>query len=265
MSNKIKSKDEYSIQTVTNAVRVLLEFQGEEELGVAELSRRLGLHKNNVFRQLATLELSGFIEQSPTERYRLGLASLELGQSFARSRDLMRRARPVLEELSTRHGESAHLGTLQDFEIVHLDAEVPSQLLAASSRVGLRLPVHCTALGKVLLGCSPASTREAYDRDRVAGRPLPHETDATIVDPHKFFEHLRTVAGQGFAVDLEECARGLRCAAAPVFDESGAPVAAVSVSGPSVRMSEERVFSEVVPSVTAAAERLSRELGFASS
>jgi len=105
--------------------------------------------------------------------------------------------------------------------------------------------------------------REAYDRDRVAGRPLPNETEATIVDPHKFFEHLRSVSVQGFAIDLEECERGLCCAAAPVFDESGAPVAALSISGPSVRMSEERLLSEIAPSVTTAAEQLSRELGYA--
>ncbi len=258
-----KPKSDYAIQTVTNALRVLGAFRDEEEIGVAELSRRLGLHKNNVFRLLATLEEEGYIEQSDvTERYRLGVRSLELGHSFARSRSLLSLARPVLDALSQATGESAHVALIEGFEVVHLDGVAPDRMLAGSLRIGRRLPLHCTALGKVLLGCSPESEREDFDRVVVCGGALPGRTERTITDPAKFFEHLRTVAVHGFSIDYHECELGLGCAAAPIHDASGQVVAALSVSAPTVRVSEEDLIRDVRPQVTAAADRLSANLGY---
>jgi DNA-binding IclR family transcriptional regulator len=258
-----KPKSDYAIQAVANALRLLEEFRQDIEIGVAELARRLGLHKNNVFRLLATLQEGGYIEQDPhTERYRLGLAALDLGQSFLRSRPLLGRARPFLEELSHDTGESAHVGVLDDFEVVHLAGIAPDRLIVTPLRVGRRLPVHCTALGKVLVGCSPTAQREAYDRVLARDGALVARTRATIVDPDKLIEHLRTVAGQGFAIDRDECEAGLACAAAPVHDASGCVAAALSVSAPSTRVSEEDLMRQVLPRVTQAAERLSRELGY---
>jgi len=260
-----KQKSEYSIQTVSNALKLLEAFSDEEELGVTELSRRLDLHKNNVFRLLATLELQGYIEQSAnTDRYRLGTGCLALGQAFLRSRVLLRRARPVLEETASRSGESAHLAVMRDFEVVHLDGVQSNQLVVSDLRIGRRLPLHCTALGKVLLGCSSESVQEEYDSTRLGKRPLDALTTATIVDSQKLFDQIRSAALRGYALDLEECAPGLTCAAAPVFGSSGSVVAAVSISGPSFRMSEERLLGEIVPIVTDAAARLSREMGCAS-
>jgi DNA-binding IclR family transcriptional regulator len=258
-----KPKSDYAIQTVVNAMRVLEAFRDEEELGVTEISRRLALHKNNVFRLLATLEQQGYIEQSAdNERYRLGVRSLELGRSFARSHPLLRRARAVLEELARRTGESAHLAVMDDFEVVHLHGEQTERPVMTGLRVGRRLPVHCTALGKVLLGCAPEKVREAYDRELVANGGLEGRTSATIVDPHKFFEHLRTVAVRGFATDLEECATGLSCTAAPVFDADGRVVAALSISAPRFRLGEGRLLEVTAEQVVAAGEELSRDLGY---
>jgi DNA-binding IclR family transcriptional regulator len=217
-----------------------------------------------VFRLLATLEQFGYIEQSRfSDRYRLGVRAFELGQFYARSRDLLRRVRPLLLELAERSAESAHVATLEKFDVVHLDGSASSRLVGTGLRVGMRLPSHCTALGKVLLGCGPASVREAFDREAVASGGLERRTDSTITDRDKFVEHLRTVAVRGFALDLEECERGLACAAAPVLDAEARVVAALSVSGPSFRLDEDRLLQEVVPPLTAAAERLSRELGYA--
>jgi DNA-binding IclR family transcriptional regulator len=128
--------------------------------------------------------------------------------------------------------------------------------------VGERLPAHATALGKVLLGCAPDALRQSFDRKIVAGGRLPKRTPTTIDDPTKFFEHLRGVAGHGFALDLEECEPGVRCAAAPVHDAEGRLVAALSVSGPAFRLADARLLDEIAPLVVAAAERLSKELGY---
>lgn len=257
-----RPKGEYAIQTVTNALALLEAFATEEELGVTELSLRLDLHKNNVFRLLATLEQSGYVDQcSRTDRYRLGARCLELGQSFSRNRSLLRQAKPLLEELAEETGEAAHLGVLRDFEVVHLDGAVADRLVHTSVRVGRRLPVHCTALGKVLLGCAPRGVQETYDRQVVAAGRIEARTPATLTDPSKLQEHLRAVGSDGHAVDAEECERGLACAAAPVFDATGRVVAGLSVSGPSFRLGPELIASRIVPLVVAVAERLSQGLG----
>jgi DNA-binding IclR family transcriptional regulator len=258
-----KPKSDYAIQTVTNALRLLDVFREEEEVGVAELARRLGLHKNNVFRLLATLEEQGYIEQSPTtERYRLGIGSLELGHSFLRSRALCARARPILEQLCEETQESVHLGLMHGFEIIHVDGVAPNRLVLAGLRAGRRLPVHCTALGKVLLGHAPESQRKCFERTVLGNGGLEPRTRQTIVDPVKFFEHIRTAAGMGYALDLDECEEGMACAAAPVRDASGKVIAAFSMSAPSFRASEESLIRDVCPRVTAAADRLSHDLGY---
>ncbi len=257
-----KPKSDYVIQTVGNAFRLLEAFHDSGELGVTQLSKRLGLHKNNVFRLLATLEQGGYIEQcSENDRYRLGVRCLELGRSFARSRTLLRQARPLLESLAAEARETVHLSELRDFEVVHLDGVQPERLVLTGLRIGQRLPAHCTAQGKVLLGCAGDSLRLAYDRYIASSDGLERRTPNTITDRHKFFEHLRTVGVEGYALDLEEVEPGMCCTAAPIYDANGHALAAISVSGPAFWMTEEHMRRHSLPMVTAAAQRLSRLLG----
>ena len=122
--------------------------------------------------------------------------------------------------------------------------------------------MHCSALGKVLIACAEPSVLESYDRVVVSDGPLEEVTTSTVVDGAKLFDQFRTVAGQGYALDLGECESGLNCAAAPVYDEDSEVVAALSVSGPSFRLSEDRLHSDVMPVLIAAAHRLSAALGF---
>ncbi|MDG2050696.1 MAG: IclR family transcriptional regulator [Myxococcota bacterium] len=259
-----KPKSEYSIQTVSNALRMLESFYADSELGVSELSRRLNLHKNNVFRLLATLEQSGYIEQNgDTDRYRLGTRCLELGAAFSRDHALMKSSRPILENLADSTNETAHIAVLRDHEVVHLDGVQADQMLICSLRVGQRLPVHCTALGKVLIGCAgsagPERVLSLLDH---ASSGLISRTPATITDEQKLLDELGSVAAQGVARDLEECEVGMGCVAAPVFDGFGDLVAALSVSGPISRLSEAALHGEVGQWVLQAAEQLSQGLGY---
>ncbi|MDP6978677.1 MAG: IclR family transcriptional regulator [Myxococcota bacterium] len=257
-----KSKSDYSIQTVSNALRVLEVFSDEDEIGVSDLSRRLGLHKNNVFRLLATLEENGYIEQSAkSERYRLGTGCLELGRAYSRSNPLLRTARPFLEALCEELGETVHIGTLRGFEVIHLDSEQPEQLVMTSSRVGQRLPAHNTALGKVMLGALDAAGRQQYVAEVLAASGAERRTENSISDPHKFLEHVSHVALHGSAVDMEECEVGLRCVAAPVHDGNGRAIAALSVSAPSFRFDKDYMLDTVEKAVVDAANRLSHSLG----
>lgn len=257
-----KPKSDYTIQTVSNALHMLEAFHGEDELGVSELSRRLRLHKNNVFRLLATLEDHGYIEQSSdNDQYRLGVRCLELGRSFSGDHELLRRGRPIIQGLAKEVGETTHLAVLRDQEIVHLDGVQSNQMLLTSLRIGERLPVHCTALGKVLLACGDVEVQKALGRRVQGGSALEARTLATVVDLQKLFDQLRTVSGQGFAVDLGECEVGLHCVAAPVRDGSGRTIAALSVSGPALRLSPDESHAQVAARVVSAANQLSAELG----
>ncbi len=260
-----RSKSDYEIQTVTHAMRVLEAFQDQETLGVTELARRLGLHKNNVFRLLATLEQRDYVEQcTESDRYRLGTACLGLGNSFSRTRSLARCARPVLNELAISAGESAHVGVLCGLEVAHLEGQQTDQLVTTRLRVGSILPAHCTALGKVLLASGGSASWEHLDREHLQHGALKEKTPATITDREKFIEHLRAVASQGYALDLEECQVGLACVAAPVQDASGEVVAALSISAPAFRASQDALLEFGVPQVLAAAAKLSSRLGYAS-
>lgn len=260
-----KPKSDYSIQTVSNALRMLEAFYTETELGVSELSRRLGLHKNNVFRLLATLEESGYIEQSAeTERYRLGTRCLELGHAFSRDHTLMKRARAILEDLAHDTDETTHLAVLRELDVVHLDGVQAEQMVLCALRVGQRLPAHCTALGKVLVACGGPELRERFAHAIGSKSGLPQRTKATIVDAQKLLDELGSVSAQGFAVDNEECEPGMSCVAAPVYDALGNAVGALSVSGPSSRLPEDLLHADIGRAVLASAERLSQELGYRS-
>jgi IclR family KDG regulon transcriptional repressor len=256
-----RAKSDYAIQTVTNAFRLLEAFEREEALGVTELARRLHLPKNNVFRLLATLEQKGYVEQgAASDLYRLGSRCLQLGRAFSRNHGLVR-ARPVIEALARQTGETVHLAVLRDFQVVHLDGEQSEGAVVTGLRVGRRAPCHCTALGKVLVGCAPPHVLEEYDRCVVSRGAHEAHTAATLTDREKLIDHLRTVGSQGWATDVEEWEAGLVCAASPVRDDAGRVAAALSVSGPAFRLDEIALERVVVPAVMDAAGQLSRSLG----
>src|SRR5262245_21319034 len=258
-----KPKSDYAIQAVANALRLLHVFRDEREIGVAELARRLGLPKNNVFRLLATMEEQGFIDQCrQSGRYRLGLECYGLGEAFKHAHPVLDRARPVLDRLLDETGETVHLAVRDGFEVVHLEARAPAREIAAGVRTGRRAPLHCTALGKVLLGCSPERLWREYDELVVKRGKLPQRTDRSIDNPIKFFEHLRSVAGLGFALDIGELEEGLGCAAAPVHDGHGELIAALSVSAPLFRIGEDGLIGDLRCKVVGAAEQLSASLGY---
>jgi IclR family KDG regulon transcriptional repressor len=245
-----KDKSEYIIQAVSHALDLLEQFHGEvDELGVTELSKRLKLHKNNVFRLLATLESRGYIEQNKaTENYRLGLKSLELGQTFIKQMGLLRQAKPILDRLVKDCNETSYVAIFKEGFIVYLDVVETDLTVRVVSRVGSRLPAHCTAAGKVHLAFMPDELK-AY-------------TPRTITDRETLKKELQTVAEQGYAIDNEELDPGVRCVAAPIRDYTRRIVGAVSISGPSMRFTEERIETELIPLVLQASEDLSTRLGF---
>jgi IclR family transcriptional regulator, KDG regulon repressor len=255
-----KDKSEYIIQAVDHALDLLEQFQGDvDELGVTELSKRLKLHKNNVFRLLATLESRNYIEQNRvTENYRLGLKTLELGQTFIKQMGLLRQSRPVLESLVKECNETTYVAILKESHIVYLDVVETDLTVRVVPRVGSRLPAYCTAAGKVQLAYMTEEELDHY----LPSKELKGYTPATITDRDEFKAHLKKIAEQGYAVDNEEMDIGVCCVGAPIRDYTRRIIGAVSISGPSMRFSKERMDNELIPLVKRAAEDISTKLGF---
>lgn len=255
-----KEKSEYIIQAVDHALDLLEQFQGDiDELGVTELSKRLKLHKNNVFRLLATLESRNYIEQNRvTENYRLGLKTLELGQTFIKQMGLLRQSRPVLEALVKECNETTYVAILKDSHIVYLDVVETDLTVRVVPRVGSRLPAYCTAAGKIQLAYMTDEELDNY----LPAKELKRYTANTITDRDEFKTHLGRIVEQGYAIDNEEMDVGVCCVAAPIRDYTRRIIGAVSISGPSMRFAKERMEQELIPLVQRAGEDISTKLGF---
>ncbi|NLC71410.1 MAG: IclR family transcriptional regulator [Desulfuromonadaceae bacterium] len=255
-----KEKSEYIIQAVSHALDLLEQFQGDEdELGVTELSNRLKLHKNNVFRLLATLESRGYVEQNKaTENYRLGLKSLELGQTFIKHMGLLHQAKPILQKIVDLCNETCYVSMLKEGHIVYLDIVETNYTVRVMSRVGFRLPAYCTAAGKIHLAFLK---EEEIDR-LYAKTKLEAFTPNTIINLPDLKKELRKIREIGYAIDNEEHDIGVCCVAAPIRDYTRRVVGALSISGPSMRFPEERIVEELAPLIIKEGETLSVRLGY---
>jgi len=254
-----KDKSEYIIQAVSHALDLLEQFHDDvDELGVTELSKRLKLHKNNVFRLLATLESRGYIEQNrATENYRLGLKSLELGQTFIKQMGLLRQAKPILENMVATSNETSYVVIFKEGHSVYLDVVETDLTVRVVSRVGSRLPAYCTAAGKAQL-----AFMSEEELEEVLPTELRSHTSTTLADRNKLKAQLAEIAKQGYAIDDEELDIGVRCVAAPIRDYTRRIIGALSLSGPAMRFSMERIEKELIPLVMSSAEELSTRLGY---
>jgi IclR family KDG regulon transcriptional repressor len=255
-----QEKSHYIIKSVVHALDLLEQFHdGNNELGVSELSRRLKLHKNNVFRLLVTLASRNYVEQNrQTENYRLGLKNLQLGQTVINQMGLHRQARPVLEELLKKCNETCYVAVLKGAHIINIDAVEADQPVRIVPRVGIMLPAQSTAAGKVLL----AAISDEEQLSRLALADLGQHGPQTATRRQALLKQLVKVEAQGFAFEDEELDDGVRGVAVPVRDYTGCVIGAISIAGPATRFSDARMRDELVPLARAAAEELSLRLGF---
>lgn len=234
------------------AFRVLCAYgPADRKLTLAEMTRRTGIPKATVHRLAGELIELGMLEG---ERgvYRLGMRMFELGQLVPLQRDLREAALPFMQDLFEATHETVHLAVLDGTEVLYIDKISGHRRVAAGSRVGGRLPAHCTAVGKAILAVSPRGVLDA-----VLAADLAPRTAFTITAPSILKRQLATVAQAGVAYEREESDLGVTCAASPVYGFGHNVVAAISVTGPVGRLRPERY----APTVRLAALALSRRLG----
>ncbi len=254
-----REKSNYIIRSVSHALDVIEQFFGDaDELGVTELSKRLKLHKNNIFRLLATLESRGYIEQNKaTENYRLGLRSLHLGQAYVSRMGLLRQARPVMEALVKQAHESAYVAVARTGGMVPLEAIDAEQPVRVVSTIGETLPLHATAVGKIQLAFATEDEQKAR-----LPESLKKMTAKTLTERAALLQQLKAALENGYAVDTGEHIEDVRAVAVPIKDYTGHVVGALALSGPAYRLTAERMQKEFAPMVVKAGQDLSGRLGF---
>ncbi|ATY12917.1 IclR family transcriptional regulator [Amycolatopsis sp. AA4] len=222
-----------------------------------ELAEEIGVHKTTVLRLLRTLEAHHFVRREGTRHYRLGSALFDLANQALEDRDVRRSAHDALAALNSRTGHTVHLASYEDGEVVYIDKFEGHHAVRMYSRVGKRAPLHCTAVGKVLVAAMPRAKREEIARsiDYVV------LTANTITTPEAYLAELDQVAERGYAVDNAEHEDFIHCISAPVRGAGGEVLAAASMSVPKVLLDYEGLLA-LVPELLAAAEEASVHSGW---
>ncbi len=246
------------VQSLGRAFAILEEVaRNRDGIGLADLSKRVGLHNSTTFHLVKTMVSLGYIRQiKDSKRYRVGRPLFALAASALDEMEMVSLATPVLEDLSRESGESSHFSVRMGDAVVVLARTSGPGAFQLTDRVGVVRPAHCTALGKVMLA---ALRPDQLDRllDRVELRAL---TPKTVTDPQRLRREVDEVRRSGIAFDDGEFDAEVRCVAVPVRDFSGQVIGAIGISGPVWRLSIQALQGRA-KIVKDAAERLSRAFG----
>jgi DNA-binding IclR family transcriptional regulator len=214
-------------KALDKAVIVLYAFSAEDHsVSFTELRERTAFPKATLHRILADLVAVSLIERTPQGGYRLGRELFQLGMRVFTERKLLEVATPFMEDVYERTHETVHLGIIDRTEVVYIAKIGGHHQAAAPSRVGGRMPLYCTAIGKILLAHSPDELVV-----RVLQQGLKRRTCRTITSAQVLRQQLAQAVAAGVAYEYEESANGIACVAAPVLGSSNTPIAAISVTG----------------------------------
>ena len=246
-----------SVAAVLKVFAILQALSERNETGISELSVRLAMPKATVYRFLQTMKTLGYARQEiDSERYGLSMKVFELGAKALQYPDLVEICKPHMQRLSDSTGETVHLGMLIDSEIIYVHKVDSRHMLGMYSRVGRRAPLHCTAIGKVLMAWESPERRDTI----LKGCDFKRFREKTITTRADYDVELQRTLDQGFGQDREEFDDHIRCAAIPIFDRLNQPVAGMSVSFPSFRYDHEGE-PKLVAELRNASRDISRQLG----
>jgi DNA-binding IclR family transcriptional regulator len=230
--------DKYKLQSVDNAL-MILDIISEEghELGISEISRRVSLGKSTVHRLLNTLAGRGYLVQNPdTGKYNLGIKIVNISAGILKNQNIIKECRPYLEELSEVTGETTHLCFYNNGEITFIHKVQGNNPSIMGSIVGASRPAYITATGKALLAYMPDKTLAEY----LKNLNLKQYTPYTITDIDTLSKMIAAVKVNGYSEDQQESEEGLVCFAAPILNNMGEAIAALSISGAASRMNKRK-------------------------
>jgi len=248
----------YKVQALDRAFAIL-DLLGESDTpqGLAQVASLLQLHKSTAHRFLMVLEKHRMVERTTNGKFRLGLRLFDLGNRAIDQYDLRDRAQPHLRRLVAETEETAHLGILEGSHVIYIDKIEPARSVRMITRIGASNPIHCTSVGKAILAFLP----EERVAEVLRCTRFERFTDRTIATAEALRVEIEKTRRRGYAVDDEELEEGLRCIAVPVLDAQRLPVAAVSVSGPSFRVTAQKLPS-IANHLLQCVREISADMGF---
>lgn len=253
-------KRNYSIGSVDKAFNLMELFHEDgAELGLTDLSKRLQLSKNYVFRLLATLQSSDYVEQNMnTEKYRLGFKNLTLGQQGAKHLNLLNKSRITMKKMVRECNETICISVMKNFDIINLDAVECDHSVRVTPRIGVPLPAYCTAAGKAQIAFFSDDKLERY----ILNNEFQKYTSKTVINADHFRQQLRQVVQNGFAIELEELDMGVACIGSSIRDFNENIVGAVTCVGPTYRFTDNSMRKYLIPLVSKGAADISSQLGY---
>ena len=261
--NNLRSKPSNLVQTIER-VSLILDILSNSTHGISvgELSEKTGFPKGTTHRLLTSAAYFDLVRQDPsTKNYYLGFKLVELGNRLLSQLDFRTEARPYLKELAERTKETVHMVILDRNEGLYVDkvdAVGHTSGLRMVSALGARIPAHCSAVGKVLL----ASLSDESLLSVIKDKGLPRRTENTITDIEELRKHLQMIRDQGFAFDDEENEKGIQCVGAPIIDQRGKVLAAISISVPTIRVDKTTLQTTLKDHLTETAAQISQKIGY---
>lgn len=249
---------EKGVQVIDRAFDIveLLAFE-PDGLGVSDIARRLALNKSTVHRILNAITERGYLEKTTEGIYSLGIQFVELASSKLSGIELTTEAKPYLQELTNKFGQSSHLAILDGADAVYIDKVEVTKNLRLYSQIGKRIPAYCSALGKSLL----LDTEDQVILTIIGSKPIERFTSTTLPTAKAVLEEIKEARLTGWTIDDEEHDEGIRCIAAPIYDYRGKIIAAVSSAGPSNIYTKEKD-KELSKQVMDAANEISKRMGY---
>ena len=249
----------YKIDAVARGLEILALFNAERpSMNLSEIVAATQLTKSTAFRMVSTLELLGYLERDPeTRHYRHGLKVLQLGFTALNSLEVAQIGQAYLKSLSDACGETTNMAIRDGAEIVYVARNATRQIIGVNVQRGSRSPAYCTSMGKAQL--IDLSHKELLDL--LGEGPYPKMTPNTILYLKDMMLELEKIRQQGYAVNDEELAIGLRSVAAPVRGTRGKIVAAINISVTGSRISRQAIEEQLAPKVVDTAHLISSSLG----
>ncbi|MDE1902357.1 MAG: IclR family transcriptional regulator [Alphaproteobacteria bacterium] len=246
-----------SIQALERGLKLLAVIAEADGLSLTSLAQRAGIAPSTAHRILATLKASGFVHCDEANGvYLIGVQAFRIGNAFLRNRKLADAGRSAMRTLMEATGETVNMGIEDEGYVVFISQAESHQSVRAFHRPGSRSLLHASSIGKAIMAALPDDAAT----ERLLRTGMPKFTEHTIVDPQALLADLARVRKRGWSVDNEERAEGLRCVGAAVYNEHAEVVGAISISGPVVRMTEERI-GELGPMVKRTAAEITARIG----
>ncbi|MFA5577119.1 MAG: IclR family transcriptional regulator [Tissierellaceae bacterium] len=245
-----------SVDRTLSILEVLSDYK--EGLGTTEIGEKVNLHKSTVHRLLATLIYKGYVVQDKTtNKYKMTLKLFELGNKAIADIDMLSTSKIYTKKLMESLNEVVHLVIRDNTDIVYIDKVEADNTIRMASNIGKRAPLYCTSVGKAMMAYMEEElVEEIWDKSDIVKL-----TTNTIVDFNIFRKELKEIGQKGYAEDDEENEIGVRCVGAPVFNYRGEIEGAISISGPTIRFTKDKV-EEFGEEVKKYAKKISRELGY---